>query len=143
MFQKLLLVWFAVSVTGCATAYQSGTFSFTGGHYQSSGPGSLEKVAFSGNGFIDSTKVQQFALYRCAEIAKEKNKPYFLIFDSLMAASIPKPSDMPNVGLVGGKPTAFAFMLLLDGPRAGAKETRKVLSELEAVVKPANTAPNT
>lgn len=143
MFKKFLLVLFAVSVTGCATAYQSGTFSLTGGHYQSSGPGSLEKVTFSGNGFIDSTKVQQFALYRCAEIAKEKNKPYFLIFDSLMAASIPKPSDMPNVGLVGGKPTAFAFLLLLDGPRAGAKETGKVLSELATVVKPVNAGPNT
>lgn len=143
MFGRFLLVLFAASATGCATAYQSGSFSLTGGHYQSSGPGALEKVTFSGNGFIDSTKVQQFALYRCAEIAKEKNKPYFLIFDSLIAASIPKPSDMPNVGIVGGKPVAFAFMLLLDGPRVGAKETRKVLSELEAVVKPANSAPNT
>lgn len=142
MFRRFFLMLITVSVAGCATAYQSGSFSLTGGHYQSSGPGSLEKVSFAGNGFIDSRTVQLFALYRCAEIAKEKNKPYFFIFDGLIAASIPKPSDMPSVGFVDGKPGAFAFMLMLDDPRAGAKETSKVLSELEAVVKPNNSAPS-
>jgi len=138
---KLFATVLALTAAGCATPYQSGTFSLTGGFYESVGPGRLEKIAFSGNGFINADTVEQYTLYRCAEAAKSRNKSHFLIFDSLIQASIGKPSERPNVGSVGGKPTGFAFVLFLDGPQPGARETDKVLRELEAVVKQNQTEP--
>lgn len=124
----------SIALGGCATAYQSG--GITGGYYQVSGPGSLEKITFSGNGYISAETVQQYALYRSAEAAKEKNKPYFIIYESLLAAAANKPSEKPGVGAIGNKPMAVAFVLMLDKPQEGAKETAKVLKDLDAVVKP-------
>jgi len=123
---------------GCATQYQSS--GFTGGHAESKAPGKLQKVNFYGNGFIASDTVQKFALYRCAELAHAGGKPHFLIYDSLMAAALDRPADLPRVGAVGNKPSAFAFMLLLDAPRAGSKQTQTVLDELDPVVHPPKAA---
>jgi hypothetical protein len=120
-------------LTGCATGYQGS--GFTGGHFQSPGPGQMEKVSFSGNGYIDSHTVQQYALYRCAEVAKEKNSPYFVIYDSLSAAAADKPSEQPSVGTIGNKPIAYAYLLPLKATRGGAKETDKVLKDLEPIIK--------
>lgn len=131
-----LLAGFALC--GCATQYQSS--GLTGGHYESAAPGKLQKVNFSGNGFIAPDTVQKYALYRCAEVAKKSGKSHFVIYDSLLAAAIDRPASMPRVGSVGNKPMAYAFMLLVDAPRSGSKETQAVLDELDPVVNPPKPA---
>lgn len=130
---KLLLLIAVMALAACATPYQSG--GLAGGYYQTQGPGQLLKVTFSGNGYIKSDAVQQYALYRSAEVAKEKKKPYFIIYETLLAASVGKPSELPTVGIVGNKPTAFAFVLFLDSPQPGAKDTDKTLAEIGEVIK--------
>jgi len=124
----------ALMLSACATQYQSS--GLTGGHYETAGPGKLEKVHFSGNGYITSDVVQKYAMYRCAEIAKKKGKPHFVIYDGLMAAALDRTATLPRVGAVGNKPTAAAFLLLLDRPREGSHETQAVLAELASVVNP-------
>lgn len=122
------------AMTGCATQYQSS--GWTGGHQESAAPGKLAKVNFDGNGYIAADTVQKYALYRCAELARSQGKPHFVIYDSLLSAAFDRPSSLPRVGTVGNKPSAFAFMLVLDQPRAGSKETQSVLDQLDSVVHP-------
>jgi hypothetical protein len=95
----------------------------------------LEKISFTGNGYIQAATVQQYALYRTAEVAKQKNKPYFLIYDTLASASLSRPSELPTIGNVGGKPVAFAFVLFLDAPQSGAKDTAQTLKDVGEVIK--------
>jgi hypothetical protein len=133
VLRKIFCLFVLGILSACATGYQSN--SLTGGYDQTPGPGSLEKISFYGNGYVDAATVQKYALYRCAEVAKEKKKPYFLMFDSLVSASVNKSAALPTVGTVGKHPMAFAFVLMLDAPQKGAMGTEKVLKELEPVVK--------
>lgn len=117
-----------VGLAGCATPYSS--FGLTGGYSQKRVNDRLVKVSFSGNGYIAADRVQMLALYRCAEMAHEAKKPYFILYDSLMAAARDLPSSQPRVGSLGGKPEAFALVKLEDGPRPGALKASAVLEEL-------------
>jgi hypothetical protein len=135
--KKLWALIPVVLMAGCATPYQDvGGFSLTGGFYETPGAGKMEKITFGGNGYIAPKTVEQYTLYRCAEVARSKNKNHFLIYGTLVDAARKMPADMPTIGMVGGKPTGFAFVLFLDAPEPGSKETEKVLLELAAVVKP-------
>jgi hypothetical protein len=120
-------------LTGCATPY--GSTSLAGGHSDAKVNDRLIKVDFFGNGFITSDKVQTYGLYRCAEIADAAKKPYFVVYDSLNAAALNRPSNKPRVGTLGNKPVAVAFVLLEDAPRIGAQKTSAVLAELGPIVR--------
>lgn len=128
----LLLAAAGVLLSGCATAYQSP--GLTGGHYEQKGPGTLELVSFSANGYTKPELAQKYALYRCAERAKAKNKPFFIMYTSLVNAARNVPTDTPHVGLALGKPTATALVLLLDAPRPGAHHTDDVMADLRKVI---------
>jgi hypothetical protein len=117
---------------GCATKYQSS--GITGGHDEIPGPGKLEKVFFFGNGFTKPEDAQSYAIYRIAEIGTKKNKPYFLMYQSLSAAAREIPATSPNLGVVGNKPTAYAFVLFLDTEKKGSFNTAKVLKDLDWVI---------
>jgi hypothetical protein len=119
---------------GCATSYQS--TGFTGGHSLQNGYGRLEKISFAGNGFITPDKVQKYALYRCAEVANEKKKAYFLMYETLVKASLGESTKLPTIGAVGNKPNAFAFVLFLDESRPGALKTAEVIADLSELVTP-------
>ena len=125
-------------LTGCATQYQSA--GLTGGHKDGAGPGHLQRIDFSGNGYSDSAKMQVFALYRAAEVAQAQRKPYFVLYDSLFSAARNRPSEMPRVGTLGGKPWAYAFVRYSDTHVAGANATATVLKTYaEAVKSPVNS----
>ena len=134
MRNVIAMVALGFALSGCATQY--GSAGFTGGHIDKAGPGKLQKVEFHGNGFITSDTVQQYALYRCAELARQSGKPHFVIYESLYTAAIDRPTRLPRVGTLGNKPSASAFMLLLDQPRYGSQATQSVLTELDVVVHP-------
>jgi hypothetical protein len=133
VLRKILFFLSIGLLGGCATGYQS--HGFSGGYNEISGPGRLEQIVFSGNGFANAKTIQQYALYRCAEVAKEKNKRYFMIFDSLVAASVGKTVAIPPIVVPGSKPVAAAFVLFLDSPRPNAIETEKTLHDLGFVKK--------
>jgi hypothetical protein len=122
----------ALLMSGCATHYQSS--GLTGGHSEAKGPGKLEMVRFAANGYTSAALTQNYALYRCAEVAQAHNKPFFMMYDSLLSAARELPGSMPRVGLVQNKPTATAFILLLDAPRPGVHDTRATLDDLRNVV---------
>lgn len=123
-----------IGLGGCATPYSSS--GLTGGFSQEPVNDRLVKVNFFGNGYITADRVQTFALYRCAEMAREARKPYFTLYDSLQTAARNLPSEKPRVGTLGGKPIAFAFIALQDAPSAGAREASAVLAELGPLVQP-------
>lgn len=124
----------ALALGGCATPY--GTPSLAGGYNEYPVNPQLVKVNFFGNGYITSAKVQTYTLYRCAELARDAKKPHFVIYDSLGAAARDRPAVQPRVGALGGKPLAFAFLLMLDHPRDGSMETQDVLARLAPQVRP-------
>jgi hypothetical protein len=119
----------SIALCGCATPYESesGLLGFSNHH----GPGTLETVYFSGNYKTPPALVQKYVLYRCAEIARDKGAPYFVIYDSLYAATSNLPDTMPRVGIPAGGAIAYAFVLPLNAMRPGAKETAVVLRELD------------
>ncbi|MBI5259454.1 MAG: hypothetical protein HY855_23335 [Burkholderiales bacterium] len=126
----------ALSMAGCATTY--GSAGLTGGYNERPVNDRLVKVDFYGNGFITADKIQAFALYRCAEVARDARKPYFMLYDSLGAAARGVSSQQPRVGTLGGKPAAFAIVALLDQPRAGAQAVAEVIAQLAPMVQAAN-----
>lgn len=133
MIRRLLLpIAAGACLTACATSYQS--MGMTGGHLEQKGPGALEMVAFSANGYTKPELAQKYALYRCAELAQLKHKPFFMMYSSLLAAARNDAAETPRVGSVQGKPTATAFILMLDGPKPGAHNTADVLSDLKQVI---------
>jgi hypothetical protein len=119
-------------VSGCATQYQS--VGMTGGHFEEKGPGKLEVVTFAANGYTSAALAQNYALYRCAEVAQARNKPFFLMYDSLVNAARERPGSMPRVGQVQNKPVATAYILLLDAPQPGVHDTRATLEDLKHVI---------
>ncbi len=139
MIRTLLIASSILVLAGCATRYQSS--GLTGGHGELAAPGKLQKVFFSGNGFTSAELAQKYALYRCAELAKQNKKPFFIIYKSLTNAARGIPTDIPNVGKVDNKPVAVSFILMLDAPRVGGHETDAVLKELQPIIDSASTTP--
>ena len=124
-----------LGLPGCATPYSDA--GLTGGHRSQRISAQLQKVDFYGNGYITSDQVQAYAMYRCAEIARDQKKAHFIIYDSLLAAANQRPSSQPRVGTLGNKPTASAFLALLDAPARGSHDTQAVLRDLGPTVKAA------
>jgi hypothetical protein len=127
---KKILFILTLLLSGCAstpTAYHP-----TAGNQKSLGV--LEKITFSGNSDTDKRTIENYVLYRCAEISKQKNKPYFLIFNSMYDAIKGQYAQLPRAGLSGPYPTASTFVLLLDSPAEGAMDTEKILLELGQIV---------
>lgn len=119
-------------LTGCATSYQSGAFSFTGGYYEVPVNEKLTKVVFSGNGYIENETASQYTLFRCAELASKQNKPYFYIYENLVFASFGRASKTVSNGSIGGKPVTYTYVRFIDAEAEGAISTKEILEQLEA-----------
>ena len=122
-----------LALTACGTQYQS--IGLAGGHQESAGPGHLERVDFYGNGYTEPGQTKVFALYRAAETAQAKKMSYFVMYDSLLSAAAHRPSEMPRVGTLGGKPWAYAYVLFLNEKVPGANNTAEVLKLYADAVK--------
>lgn len=132
MIRKILTIICMVLQVGCATTYQGG---LTGGPFHYVTVSKLEIIGFSGNGFIDGEKIQMFALNYCAEVAKNKKKPYFIMFENYTDAAIGKSVPIPTVTMFGSKPKAQVLVLFLDETRSGALRTEEVLTKLTNFIK--------
>jgi len=134
-----LLLGFASLVSGCATGYQSASnplVGWMGGYWETRGPGDLIKVSFAGNGFIERDKVSAYLLYRCAEIAQRESKQFFVLYENLPAAIADRRSSEKSVGTIAGKPTGYAYMLLLEQPNGYVLSAEEVIARLKSQVKP-------
>ena len=129
----------AVALAGCATGYHSATnplLGLSGGYWDQKGPGSLIKVGFSGNGFIDRDKVATYLLYRCAEVAQREGGTHFVFYTSLPDAVADKRSSERSVGTLGGKPSTYAYIILARADETQALSAEEVITRLGPLVKP-------
>lgn len=68
---------FTLSVSGCATAYQSKRLS--GGFEETRLGDGMYQVRFQGNGYTSQDRASQFLLRRCAELTLEHGQRYFAL----------------------------------------------------------------
>ncbi len=128
----LLALVASALLSGCATPYRGG--GLTGGLEDDARIANLDIVTFSANGYTAPELTQRYTLFRSAELAKSQNKPFFLMYASLLHAAYDKPSSEARVGTALNKPIATAFVRLLDGPAPGAHNTQDVLEDLRKTI---------
>lgn len=66
-----------VLLIGCSTPYKSA--GLTGGYSDVQLSKDIYKVSFRGNGFTSNEKVQDYLLYRCAQLTDSKGYKYFIV----------------------------------------------------------------
>jgi hypothetical protein len=71
------LVAILIPLTGCATAYRPE--NITGGYTDFHMEGTAYRVRFKGNNYTSREKVEQFLLYRCAEVTTQLGYDHFLL----------------------------------------------------------------
>lgn len=129
-----LLLLLALALTGCASGY--GKSNIFGGYWSKDGPGELVEVGFNGNGYTDIRKVEIYVLFRSAEIAKQRGKAHFSIYQNLANAIVDRPlSEETQASAIGGKPYAKVFMLMHDAPVTGSLVADDILAKYDAQVK--------
>lgn len=127
----------AVVLAGCATGY--GKSNLFGGYWNKEGPGELVEVGFNGNGYTDVQKVNLYLLYRSAELAHTRGKPYFSIYKSIGEAIADLPMTEASASSLGGKPFGKVYMLLHADPAPGALNAQEVLTRYAGQVKGATS----
>lgn len=134
-----VLFGFVPFLSGCATGYQSVSnplVGWMGGYWETKGPGDLIKVSYAGNSYIERNKVSTYLLYRCAEIAQREGKEFFVLYENLSAAIADRRSSEKSVGTITGKPTGYAYILLLDQPSGYVLSAEEVIARLKSQIKP-------
>jgi len=66
---------------GCATQYRSSDESITGGFSETQLAPDTWRVLVEGNSFTSRRHAEQFLMRRCAELALEQGKRYFVLAD--------------------------------------------------------------
>jgi len=130
------------ALASCATGYHSATnplLGISGGYWDTKGPGSLLKVGFAGNGFITPDKVGTYLLYRCAEVAQREGGKHFVMYANLPAAIADARTTERSVASLGGKPSTYAYILVVSADERDALSVDEVLTRLGPIVKPAGT----
>ena len=79
--KKLLIVLaYSAVLSGCATGYHSEGFS--GGFEETALAPNVYRVSFSGNGYTRSSRAEELALLRSADLTLQKGFRYFGLADS-------------------------------------------------------------
>ena len=74
---RIGFVFFLLLFAGCATAYRPE--NVTGGYTDFSQEDTTYRVRFKGNNYTSREKVEQFLLYRCAELTTQLGYDHFLL----------------------------------------------------------------
>lgn len=117
-------------LSGCATPYQNSSHGITGGYSNISVSNTVEKITFSGNGYLDASTAVDYGLLRSAEYASENGKPYFMMYSTLMDIVRDRPTQKPNIGLIGSFPTSVCYVVLLDDYQDNALKTQDIIEKL-------------
>lgn len=135
MFTRLCILGATLCLSACAVSYETGTKRSIGPLADSKNTvGKLERVTFVGNQYTSRYLAEQYTIYRCAEVAKERGKPYFILYDSLTNAAQNISSLYPKQGTVIRQPQITAYVLLLGSPQPGSQETKTVLAGLQPLI---------
>lgn len=124
----LSILMFCALVSACSTPYVNSKYSIVGGYDNYTATKKLEKVVFYGNGYTEYETALEFGLRRCAEFVVENGKEHFLMYNTLTSAAKNKPSSVMTLGAVGGKPVAFAYVMLLDEEQEHSMKASSILS---------------
>ena len=128
---RVLMPLMAVTMLGaCATGYHDASnpiLGYAGGYWDAPGPGQLLKVGFSANGFSKKEQVGTYLLYHCAEVAESHGKNYFAMYANLPAAILDRRSTERIVGTLGGKPSAYVYILPRDEDGADVMSAKAIL----------------
>src|SRR5215212_1966687 len=85
-----------LSAFGCATGYESSDTSISGGFSEIKLTPDSWRVLVEGNGFTSRGEAEQILMRRCAELALEQGKRYFVLSgrDAWMAARRTSPKHV-------------------------------------------------
>lgn len=131
---KIGFILLTVFLQACATGYQSGQSSYSGGFYEAKGPGELTRISFSGNGYIDAETAAIYTLYRCAEYTIEKGNSHFVIYSNLFDAAADIRSTKVSIGAIGGKPLNQAYILMRKNPEGNTFDAAQIMNKYNDVV---------
>jgi hypothetical protein len=82
IMRKLSMVFvICILAAGCATQYRSSDESISGGFSETQLAPDTWRVLVEGNGFTTRGEAEQFLMRRCAELALEQGKRYFVLGD--------------------------------------------------------------
>ncbi|TAK84194.1 MAG: hypothetical protein EPO20_15080 [Betaproteobacteria bacterium] len=73
----------AFTLAGCATPYQSK--GLAGGYGDSRIDVDTFRITFTGNGYTDTTTVENYFLFRAAEVAKANGFDWFMVGDDRLS----------------------------------------------------------
>jgi len=109
---KWVLLSLMLLLTACSSSYQDANspLNITGGYGSEAAPGDLIKVYFAGNGYTSVKQAQAYVLRRAAEVGREKQEPYFAVYQSITDAVDNNKSVAPAFDDGLGKPYAYAYI---------------------------------
>ncbi len=131
---KKVVILLVVFLQACATSYQSGKGSYTGGVFEAKGPGKLILITFSGNGYIDTKTAEIYTLYRCAEYTIEQGNSHFIVYSNLFDAAADKRSAKMSIGSIGGKPLNRVYILMRKNPEGNTFDAVQLINKYNDVV---------
>jgi hypothetical protein len=104
---KYFIILINIFLIGCATTYQSGSGSSTGGYFEERIAEDNYLVYFKGNGYTTDKQAYEYALLRALEIGSELDYKYMFIQSSDSRAkntttNINLPTYSTTTGSVGG-----------------------------------------
>jgi hypothetical protein len=122
---------------GCSTTYQNAvplSWASGAGYTEEAGPGGLIKVTYNGNKWMQMYQVQDYALYRCAEIAQRQGSPYFALYQTLPDALQNRTSKEVKPTTLLGIPHAEVYIGLYKTATPGLLSTAEVLASLKPAI---------
>ena len=133
MKRIFIILLLSSSLLGCATRYHSGEY-FVTGYSETEAPGKLRKIMFLGNEFTDQAKVERYTLFRCAQLGKKLDKPYFAIYHTLTAAAENKKSSHAAFRTIFDQYEGYAYVLYKTKKAPGDLSVADIYARDEAAV---------
>lgn len=134
MKKFLLPLIVASQLVACvATPYKAAKDGIPDGYHSEESPGGkLTKVFFYGNPYTKPSVTQEYALRFAAELAQQKQKPYFAVYESLSAAALNVKMNKPEIakGYLGNS-TAYFYVDFHSEKEAGDFSYREILDQYQ------------
>jgi hypothetical protein len=115
-------------LAGCSTAYHPE--NLTGGYSDFSLEETAYRVRFKGNNYTSRDQVEQFLLYRCAELTTQLGYSHFLL---LGQDTLDISDPLAKIGLFPRNYYATALIKVVrESEQTGAYDAREVMRQVQA-----------
>jgi hypothetical protein len=122
------LVAVLIPLAGCATAYQRQ--NMTGGYTDVGVADTTYRVRFKGNNYTSRDKVEQFLLYRCAQLTTQLGYDHFVL---LSEDTLDISDPFAQAGLFPRNYYATALIQVVHDPdRPAAYNAKEVMRRIQA-----------